>query len=133
MRISHIQTRATAIAYSLCAVIVLQSALYSRAFGQDNSPKSTEQQLQQLVEAMSRAEAQLAASQQQIIELRREVETLQHQISHENESASQGVGQSQTDKQLAQTIQDLSETQAVQQSEITTQEQSKVESMSNTP
>jgi hypothetical protein len=135
MGMSHTQTRA-AIAVPrnclLCAVIVLQSAVYSRAFGQDESPQSTARQLQQIAEAMRRTEAQLATSQQQIIELRREVEALQQQIAHENESAGPST-QSNTDKQLAQTVEDLSERQAVQQSEIATHEQSKVESESKYP
>jgi hypothetical protein len=123
--------------YLICAIIVLQSTFYSRALGQDDSPPSTARQLQQLAEAMSRTEAQLAASQQQIIELRHEVEALQRQIARENgggvASDSVKTDQSQRDKQLAQTVEDLSETQAVQQSEIATHEQSKVESGSKYP
>jgi hypothetical protein len=126
--------------YLICAIMVLQSTFYNRALGQDDSPPSTARQLQQLAEAMSRTEAQLAASQQQIIELRHEVEDLQRQIARENPSAGKGVNgdsgkadQAQTDKQLAQTVEDLSETQTVQQSEIATHEQSKVESGSKYP
>ena len=138
-RVWNCATIATPRNFLLCAVFVLQSASYS-ALGQSDPPPSTTQQLQQLVEAMSRAEAQLAASQQQIIELRRQVQALQHQIGHDHDSAglpatsaSEQPRESQSDKQLAQTVEDLSERQAVQESEIATQEQSKVESESKYP
>jgi hypothetical protein len=126
--------------FLLGTIFVLQSGFYSLALGQSESPPSTVQQMQQLIQAMNRTEAQLAASQQQIIQLRREVDALQLQIAHDHNSAglqadagSVQSDKSQPDKQLAQAIEDISERQAVQQSEITTQEQSKVESGSKYP
>lgn len=140
IRIWHCVTKATSRFLLLYAVFASQSAPYSEAFGQDNLPQSTAQQLQRLVEAMNRTEAQLAASQQQMIELRREIDALQMQLAHDHTSTGQLAGSSsmQTheslpDQQLAQAVEDISEHQAVQQSEIATLEQSKVESESKYP
>jgi hypothetical protein len=114
--------------------------LCAYAYGQESSSEPTADKLQRLTEAIGRTEAQLAASQQQIIELQREVNALKDQVAHEQSLAGQPAGsgaakpeQSGQDKQLAQTVEDLSERQTVQQSEIAIHEQSKVESESKYP
>ncbi len=124
----------------LCAIVIMQSALYGRAFGQSDSPSSATRQLQQLTEALSRTQAQFAVTQKQLNELQRDVDALQRQLASEDAPHEQSAGgaidkqdQSANDKQLAQTVEELSERQSLQQSEIATHEQSKVESASKYP
>lgn len=143
MRTSDAWNRITVTAPSkclLCVVVVMQSALYGRAFGQSDSPPSATRQLQLLTEALSRTEAQLAVSQKQLDELRSEVDALKRQLAGEANPPEQSAAdatdtpdQPANDKQLAQAVAELSERQSVQQSEIATHEQSKVESASKYP
>ncbi len=123
----------------LVAVFIIQMALCSRAFAQDSSSEPTAQQLERLTAAVSLAEEQLAASQQQIIELRRELDMLKDQSAHKQGADVQPNNgdpnpiQSQQGTPLTQSVEDIRERQAVQQSEIATHERSKVESESKYP
>src|SRR5882762_6839635 len=99
------------------------------------SETTTAQQVQRLTEAVARAQAQLEASQQQIIELRKELQLLQQQLANSTQTttAPTDATSSSTSAQLAQKVDDLSEQQAMQASQIATHEQSKVESASKYP
>jgi len=99
------------------------------------SETTTAQQVQRLTEAVARAQTQLEASQQQIIELRKELQLLQQQLANSTQptTAPTDATASATAAQLAQKIDDLSEQQAIQASQIATHEQSKVESASKYP
>jgi hypothetical protein len=88
---------------------------------------------------MARTQAQLEQSQHQLDEMRKQLGELQHQMSQSGAqppsgpvSASSSSSQSKPEANSA-AIQDVRERQAIQESQIATQEQSKVESASKYP
>jgi len=124
----------------LCVIAVLQLAIGVRANAQSATAETVAQQLDRLSEAIKLTEEQVAASQKQLVDLRRELEALKEQIAGQQDSTvrpgnsdSATPDQSSQNKLPAQTLEDLSERQAVQQAEIATHEQSKIESESKYP
>ena len=121
----------------LCSITLLPLGLTPQISGQTKDAKGPEQQLQQLTEAIGREEAQLAASQREILDLRRQMEALQQQMAQEHASESANVSVQPSNPaqstSLTQTVEDLAERQAVQESEIATHDQTKVESESKYP
>lgn len=79
------------------------------------------QQVQKLTEAMARTQAQLEQSQRELEEMRRQLNDLQHQMA-------QGAA-----SQNATASEDMRERQAMDETQIATQEQTKVESESRYP
>ena len=84
-------------------------------------------QVKQLTEAMNRVQAQLDASQRQLQDLRQQLETLQGAADPPSQT-----GESDAAKLAAQ-VDELREHQAVMESQIAVQEQTKVESESKFP
>jgi hypothetical protein len=96
------------------------------------------QQMQRLESAVNRSEAHIAASERELQQLRRELNALRQQLAanglapmpvpaaDESTSTTQG-------SRLNQQLDNLAEHQAIQQTQIATQEQSKVESDSKYP
>lgn len=127
----------------------LMSALIAAAlFGlspilsaQQDSPDNLAEQIQKLTDAMTRTQAQLEESQRQLDEMRAELAALQRQLAQgqpgapaapaEPDAASvPAAAESQTTRSA---IEDLRERQAMVESQLSTHEQTKVESQSKFP
>ena len=107
--------------------------------------ESVPEQIQKLTDAMARTQAQLEQSQHQLDELRRQLAALQRQMSQSvPQSASNATAQppsgappatspKTTPPATASAIEDLHERQALQESQLATLDQTKVESESKYP
>lgn len=97
--------------------------------GQDSDQGVLEKRIEQLTDAMTRTQAQLEESQRQLEELRRQLEALRQQIAGTaaaNSSSSDAA-------QLARAVDEIRERQAIQESQIATHDEDKVESASKYP
>ena len=94
--------------------------------------ESVAEQVRQLTEAMNRVQAQLQASQRQLEEMRAQLRALQASEGIPAESSAGQTGESDAAKLAAQ-VDELRERQAVQETQIAVQEQTKVESESKFP
>jgi hypothetical protein len=106
------------------------------------SQASLTQQIQKLTDAMARTQAQVEQSQRELDEMRRELTALQRQLAQNGSTANTtppkapASSSSATASSAAATsaaIDDLRERQAMQESQISTHEQIKVESASKYP
>jgi len=112
-------------------------------YAQDADQSNLAQKIQQLTDAMTKVEAQLEQSQQQLDEMRKELSELRSQMPRSEAPApplqsdsAPGASSASPEVPARSTIgavQDLEEHQAVLESEIATQEQTKVESESKYP
>jgi hypothetical protein len=115
--------------------------LHAQAASQESLPE----QIQQLTESMERAQAQLQQSQHQLDEMRQQLIVLQRQMTqggstvpapitppNANSASSSSVAQPSSPAAAA-AIDDLRERQAMQEAQIATHEQTKVESESKYP
>jgi hypothetical protein len=109
---------------------------------QNANQGSLSEQMQKLSDAIAITQAQLEQSQRQIGEMQKQLKALQQQMvqSGSTESAPSSAGStssaSATQKQpedTASTAQDIRDQQAMQESELATQEQTKIESESKYP
>lgn len=103
------------------------------------------QQIQQLTDSMARAQEQIQESQRQLDEMRQQLKLLQEQTAQSRsgsqaQSESAGAGNATSSSSLqtlskptADDIEDLRERQGLQESQIATHEQTKVESESKYP
>jgi hypothetical protein len=114
--------------------------LYAQATNQE----SLAEQIRQLTESMARTQTQLLQSQHQLDEMRQQLDGLQRQMGQAGStvsaatatdatSASSSSVTQTTSSSAAAAIDDLRERQAMQESQIATHEQSKVESESKYP
>lgn len=127
----------------LCIVVVCSGVLSRTGYAlqmtsQAASQETTAQQIQQLTVAVANAQAQLEASEQQIRELRRQLSALQKQVAADTGTQTPHPAPpyppaTAADSDLAQQIDAIREQQAMQQSQIATHEQAKVESESKYP
>jgi uncharacterized coiled-coil protein SlyX len=110
---------------------------------QATTQETLSQEIQKLTSAMARTQSQLEESQRQLDEMRKQLGELQRQMSQSGANAgaqppsgpvstSSSSSQSKSEANSA-AIQDIRERQAVQESQIGTLEQSKVESESKYP
>jgi hypothetical protein len=110
---------------------------------QANAQGSVAQQFQQLNDAMANAQAQIEESQRQLREVRRRLAALQAQMEGsqsntptlpaDSQNAVSPPSSNNTTATYAAEIQDIRERQSIQESQIATQEQTKVESESKYP
>lgn len=108
---------------------------------QATSQEDISQQIQKLTAAMARTQTQLEQSQHQLDEMRKQLSILQREISQTGSSAGTqppsvpvSASSSQNEPEATSTaIQDIRDRQAMQESQIATQAQSKVESASKYP
>lgn len=126
---------AISLAIVLCFLLAEQDGT-----AQLSQQSAAEQELGQLTIAVQKTQAQLAASQQQILSLQNQIDALRTQLVKDqcvappsSGMATQTPPASQNAAQLAAAINGLSERQQVQQSEIATHDQTKVESESGYP
>ena len=93
---------------------------------QSSRDDSLRQQLQQLTDAMTRTQAQLEESQHQLQEIRGQLAVLQQQLAESVPAASSSA-------QLSAAVSEIREQQSLQEAQIATHEQAKVESESKFP
>lgn len=129
---------------ALPLLIVFLGASVHFAQAQTTDRKTVSQQIQALTDAMARTQSQLEQSQRQLDEMRKQLVDLQRQMSQSStplpqtspDSASSAATSSSSQGVLPDTaaaIQDIREHQAMQESQIATHEQIKVESASKYP
>jgi uncharacterized coiled-coil protein SlyX len=118
--------------WCLCAI----SSAQEPASPQTPSTETTEQRIQQLTDAVTKAQAQVEASQRQILQLQQELVALQEQVAKQKALPPQPAETTTAADAvvtLTKDVEDLHERQAMQESQIATLDQSKVESESKYP
>jgi hypothetical protein len=110
---------------------------------QDPNQENVSQQIQKLTDAIVSTQAQLEQSQRQINELQKQLKALQLQVTQSRsaevipESSSVSASSASTNQReptdAASTLQDIHDRQVMQESQIATLEQTKVESESKYP
>jgi len=110
---------------------VAAATVYAQGPTQDELAKK----VQLLTDVVGRAQEQLEQSQRQLGDLRRQLDDVRRQMNggRANDAADPLPDPTDDAQQLAAQVEALKETQAMQQSEIATHEQSKVESESKYP
>jgi len=115
----------------LCLLLVAKVS-----WAQQSTPQETPQQeLQRLKQAVEQSQAQVEASQQQLIELKKSLAALELRLARDGQTNSASAPQltaSPASPPPAQ-VDDLHERQAMQETQIATLDQSKVESESKYP
>jgi hypothetical protein len=91
------------------------------------------QRVQQLTEAMNRVQAQMEDSRRQLDEMRQQLADLRKQMGASEVSPSQQQSADSAAAALAAQVEELKERQTMQETQIATQEQTKVESESKYP
>jgi hypothetical protein len=110
--------------------------------GQDANPDNLSQQIQKLTDAIASTQAQLEQSQRQISELQKQLKALQLQVAQSRSaeaipessvSASSASTNQREPTDTTSALQDIHDRQVMQESQIATLEQTKVESESKYP
>ncbi len=114
--------------FVLCCVLVAFFCS-SEAIAQDDLA----QHVQQLTDAMNRIQAQMEDSKRQLDEMRQELANLRKQMGASEAPAPQQQSAESAAAALAAQVEDLKERQTMQESQIATQDQTKVESESKYP
>ena len=126
-------TRPVIVPYLLPLMLAASSALAQQA---PASPDSIQQKVERLAAAVTDEQTQIEHSRQQILALRQQVADLQARLANKEKAEAVQPHESETDapaSRLATEVTVLREQQEVQQGEIATHEQSKVESESKYP
>ncbi len=126
--------------WAVLAIAVLLSARVDRISLAQNTtapsapPETTEQKVQQLTAAVSRAQSQMDAYQKQLQELQKQLSELRNQLAAERANPPAQSTNSQTAASAsASTLEEIRERQAIQESQIATHEQTKIETESKFP
>lgn len=113
----------------LLILIGFLCAMAAPLSGQNPAQEGLERRVEQLTETVTRVQAQLEESQRQLEELRGQLATLRQQMA----GAPTNAASSSDAAQLARAVDEVRERQAVQESQIATHDQDKVESESKYP
>lgn len=127
--------------------MALVAAFFSLSVGgasaQTASPQNLAQRIQQLTDAMARTQAQLEKSQRELDQMRLQLGELKRQMAQSGATGAStpaatapqapSASSQDTSQSMAAEIEKLRENQAIDKSEIATQEQAKVESSSKYP
>jgi hypothetical protein len=123
-------------------VALVLTALVQSAAAQTVSSSDTQQQIAKLKDAMSAAQAQIQDAQKQLLDMQQQIMALEERVASEKgatqspaiEPATQTASTASAATTASQqSIDDIRDRQDLQESEITTQEQTKVESESKFP
>jgi hypothetical protein len=125
-------------------LVTLLLSLVHVTHAQDSSSANLAQRIQQLTDAMAKTQAQVDESQRELGEMRKQLIELQHEMaqgqadsgtpSPANSAADPSADSAQAaSESMTAAIQEIRERQSVEESEIATHEQSKVESESKYP
>lgn len=109
---------------SIAVLMGMATALRAQTPGRDDLVR----QVEQLTDAVSRAQLQVEESQRQLVEMRRQLADLRQRIAADGQDPAASDAQ-----QLSEQVEQLKEQQAIQQSQIATHDQTKVESESRYP
>lgn len=126
---------------ALSLLVVFSGLMPHCVTAQSVNQESLSQQMQKLTETMERTQAQLEQSQRQMDEMRKELSELQRQMAQSGVKATAAMppaaipdSSSPADSGAASAaLQDIRDRQAMQETQIATQEQTKVESESRYP
>jgi hypothetical protein len=112
-------------------------------YAQTTDQESLSEQIRKLTESVARTQAQLEQSQHQLDEMRQQLDALQRQMAQNgstvtpptsaNSTPASSSSMAETTSPITTAIDDLRERQAMQESQIATHEQTKVESKSKYP
>ncbi|MGB6192769.1 MAG: hypothetical protein WBF42_09900 [Terracidiphilus sp.] len=137
----NLEPRALFRALALLLILLGLPTNFLRA--QSTTDENLSQQIQKLTDAMTRTQAQLEQSQRQLDEMRKQLSELQRQVAQgaaivgtqpPSTPASVSICSSQVKPEsTSAAIQDIRERQTMQESQIATLDQSKVESASKYP
>jgi hypothetical protein len=111
---------------------------------QPSAPETTEQRVEYLTEAVSKAQAQMEACQKQLIDLRQQLLVLRQQVAMEkatspptqpatSQPATANAGADEVASGALATLDEIRERQSIEESQIATHEVSKVETESKYP
>jgi hypothetical protein len=129
----------------MMSLLALSCALFvPGAYAQNATPPDLSEQLQRLTEAMARTQAQVEQSQRELDEMRRQVSALQALMAKSGSSAQVTPPSAATPEATSSTSQppsttasvdmdEIRERQAIDEAQIRTQDQTKVESESKYP
>jgi len=122
---------------------VLSLPVKAQAYGQAPATETTEEKVQRLTSAVTQAQAQMNAYQNQLLELQKQLVALQQQLAAEKKGtpavpAPVAAQPSETAESTSQgpsatSLDELKERQAMDEAQIATHEQTKVESESKYP
>lgn len=120
---------------ALPLLVAVACAVSPCVHAQSNGSETLAQQVQKLTEAMARTQAQLEQSQRDLEEMRKQLSVLQHQMAQSGPSAADTASPSSpaSSQSSSATVEDIRERQAMDETKIATQEQTKVESESRYP
>jgi len=119
-----------------CAVVIAVAFLSlhgSMLIAQSEPQQSVEQKIQKLNDAVAQTQKQLEESQKQLEELRGQLAALQQELAKDKALATTAPASQQPTPAQPTAIDELIEKQAMQESQIATQDQTKVESESKYP
>jgi hypothetical protein len=116
-----------------CAAIILVSVAGAQASPDAAGERSVQDRIRSLTDTMSRVQAQLEQSQRELAELRHQLVSLQASVGVSNIPEMPPASESNGAADLAAAVAEIRETQALQETQIATLDQSKVESASKYP
>lgn len=121
--------------WPLCAALLGPCASLA---AQTTDQENVSRQIQNLTDAMTRTQSRLEESQRQLDEMRKQLTALQDQLARSGStvpspSATDANEASSSSAALSAAVQDIRERQAMEEAQIATHEQSKVESASKYP
>ena len=116
-----------------CAVVFLVSGAGAQVPSNGASEPSVQDRIRSLTDAMSRVQAQLEQSQRELAELRQQLVSLQASVGASGYPAEPSPTESNGAADLAAAVAEIREAQAMQETQIATLDQSKVESSSKYP
>jgi TolA-binding protein len=123
-----------------CLVVALFlccGASVENSFAQSAEQQNLSEKVQKLSDSLASTQSQLERSQRELEEMRNELKALQQQLAQRGASApvntSTEAGATKSAEELAAAVQEIRERQALQESQIATHEQTKIESDSKFP
>jgi len=123
------------------AALSLPHSAIAQVYGQSPSAETTEEKVQKLTTAVAQAQAQMNAYQNQLQELQKQLVALQEQLASERSGTPAPAapppvtvtGESTSQGPSAASLEEIRERQAINESQIATHEQTKVETESKYP
>jgi hypothetical protein len=134
-KLTPLRTSSNIFRMMVLAVIVVGSPPHE-IWAQESNDKDLVLQMEQLKSAMSKAEAQIEESQRELIEMHRQLNSLESRITGQPPTESPNSSSSTPDTlatDMRADIQEIRDRQDMEESQIATQEQTKVESESKYP